>query len=351
MHGTLMTTTALIGLALAAATPAAFAQSSDQQSATAQGGASGAAASFCQQGWSQADQDGDGNVTREEIDALARAEFRQIDADGDGEITQSEFDDCMSRMRQASARTGQSDGGMQTDGSQPSGQQQQSGMQSGQQQQGGTQADGSQQSDQQQQGGTQADGSQQSGQQQQSAGWTARSQEDEQAFAQADRNRDEQLGTQEYGQAVGEAYSGMRRSGQQPSGQQQTGQDPQVLLLRQYVLVPTAEVSDARMREMSEDEIGARAGRAFDDMDRDGDGRITKEEWQQAERGAGQGDQRREPSFQSLDQDGSGGVSEEEYRQSSVQALSEAQQQGTGQTETAARDQGVPVIIYRVYRF
>jgi Ca2+-binding EF-hand superfamily protein len=332
-----MTTTALIGLGFVAATPAALAQSTDQQSATAQGGMSGSAASFCEQGWSKADQDGDGNVTREEIDALARAEFQEIDADGDGEITQSEFDDCMSSIREARMQAGQDDGGMQTDDAMASDQQQGAAAGAGER--------------------------------------------DEQAFTAADRDQDEQLDTQEYGQAVAEAYSGMQQgdqqgagqqagqqqAGQQQTGQQQTGQQqaaqqqtgqqqdgqsPQLLVLRQYVLVPTDQVSDQQLRQMSQDELGAQAGRAFEDMDRDGDGRITKEEWQQAERGSGLGDQQRQQSFQSLDQDASGGVSEEEYRQSTVQAFTETQQRGTGQTQTAARDgEGVPVIIYRLHRY
>jgi Ca2+-binding EF-hand superfamily protein len=148
---------------------------------------------------------------------------------------------------------------------------------------------------------------------------------------------------------------GQQQTGQQQAGQQQMGQHPQVLVLRQYVLVPTDRVSDEQMRQMKRDELAAHAGRAFKDMDRDGDGRISKQEWQQAERGAGQQDQQRRQSFQALDQDDSGTVSQEEYRQAAAQAHAEAQQQaqaGTGQQQqqAAAADQGVPVIIYRVYR-
>ncbi len=149
-------------------------------------------------------------------------------------------------------------------------------------------------------------------------------------------------------------------------------------MLRRYVwLVPTDTEGGS---QMSQDEAAGRAAQQFSSLDKNGDNKLSQDEWQSssapAASGSGQG--QTEQKYGALDADDSGSVSMEEYRQNRQQAFDEAmrnqqggshsqsggqssgqqqagstQQSGSGQSGSGeaadGQSEGVPVFIYRLY--
>ncbi|MCU0910921.1 MAG: hypothetical protein MUE98_06110 [Rhodobacteraceae bacterium] len=74
---------------LLAAGPAVYAQTAGE--AAPEGAAPAAPAAPAQRGFAAADADGDGQVTREEAQAVRQARIAALDADGDGFVTEAEL--------------------------------------------------------------------------------------------------------------------------------------------------------------------------------------------------------------------------------------------------------------------
>ncbi|SDY36465.1 EF-hand domain-containing protein [Citreimonas salinaria] len=92
MKTTLITTTALMALATGVAAEQHSGDASADQAAANQTG------SICETGFASYDQNGDGELGTDELDAVARASFREMDADGDGALTKQEYADCANVM-------------------------------------------------------------------------------------------------------------------------------------------------------------------------------------------------------------------------------------------------------------
>lgn len=115
MKTTLITTTALLALATGVAaekhsgetasnqnqqasqteqaTDAQQASQTGQATDTQQASQTGQA-SVCETGFASYDQNSDRELSSDELDSVARANFREMDADGDGALTRQEYSDC-----------------------------------------------------------------------------------------------------------------------------------------------------------------------------------------------------------------------------------------------------------------
>lgn len=59
---------------------------------------------LCHQGYAEIDSDGDGKLTRNEVEKETRAAFPKLDADGNGAVSQEEFVACLNQSAGETAR-------------------------------------------------------------------------------------------------------------------------------------------------------------------------------------------------------------------------------------------------------
>ena len=247
-------------------------------------------ASYCDEGYTVADTNQDNVISEDELTTARDSQFGAMDADGDGMISQQEYTDCMGSWSASSA-------------SEPA------------------------------------------------------SEED---FAEFDADQDDMVSAQEYmdqveNSSMGSADPGTMQSTSatgdtSASGNDATsgnsGEDGRVLILRRVLLVPQG-YDDARVGQMNDDEISARAANRFVGSDGDGDSQLTREEWmsraeQQQENIRGYMDR----MFDRTDADKSGDISRQEYQDAGMKRWQAAQAEGQAQNREGS-DTGAPVVIYR----
>ena len=235
---------------------------------------------YCQAGYAVADTDGDGYISENELTAVRDAQFADLDADGDGAVTKEEFANCMTAWAPEEA-------------SDPA---------------------------------------------------------DEQDLAEFDEDGDGSLSADEFMGGMQETAGmqiepGSVQSTSATSDTASEGQngDGQILLLRRLILVPS-DYDDARMQEMSAEELAARSGYTFETTDADGNAAISVEEWKDRYNTV-RAQQVLDREFDSLDADASGDVSRLEYYSAGLkkweQAQLTAEDKGMEENET-----GAPVVYF-----
>ncbi len=253
---------------------------------------------YCGESWVTVDTDNNGRVTRSEALAALDVEFSAIDANSDDAISREEYRECVTSNRYRDEDQIKGDGSA---GQSASGSDSQSTSQS---------TSGSASADKSDRSASAADEASSIPMQSKGKKDAIQAAYDD-AFGHADRNQDERISLEEYARTSGDVYSDAHRD---------AATAPEPVTLRRYlILVPqpvqmSADGSQVRIREMARDEAAARAAHRFGALDRDGDGMLTRSEFN-AEVTAGLSPSLAEKHFEAMDADGDGEMTREEYRQ------------------------------------
>lgn len=328
-----------------------------------------AKSSICADGFMAADMDDDGAVSESEASGSVEADFKAIDANGNGRISMSEFQKCFGEgnMQAASTRQKESD-------SKPASKD-------------GNDGDAEKAA----QSASAASGEDQDGMPRNAMKKPVEGAEgkpsdypsftdpvqayrDEASFAETDGDEDGSIDAAEYGAAMqrameeidrraammsggtdgssddAQAENGEMSGSEQADASDGTDDGQQMLLIRRYVLMRPADEramqgADASGMRAQRNRMAAGTGRGFATLDRDGNGRLSPDEWMGA---ATQGDMRAasERRYNRMDRDSSGGVSMDEYRQRRMEAYAKAMEQAKARGMQADEKKGVPVVIY-----
>lgn len=282
----------------------------------------------------KADSDGNGYVSRDELKAAAKAEFKALDKDGDGQISQDEYSNCRSNMNGLKSaqvdRTAESFDMADTDhdgsvdkqefmtGAQqayvnryPSANTGQSASAGGDMKSG--QAMTSSDSTQAASNNTQLKSDTSTNQSASLDDGTPNA-----STSPKDSGADTAMNAKtDTGSSSSNAPSATTGSSMSASSNAGGSGTDNVGTFETWVWLSPDEANNAQSLDtMSEDEAAGRSAMAFNALDRDHDGKISKQEWQNASPVSGNDDvmsTAMNSRFKSADSDKSGTLSEEEY--------------------------------------
>lgn len=166
-------------------------------------------------------------------------------------------------------------------------------------------------------------------------------------FGELDANSDKSIDMNEFKQSSQTAFRGMKSGTGSSSGTTAdagSGNADNLLVIRRYIFLTPAESQDpSALGNLTEDEAAGRAATTFAVLDKNGDGKISTDEWTESSPSYSQ--DRAESRFKQLDADSSSALSKEEFQtgMSSGMTASGEQQQNSQQ----ATEQGVPAFDYR----
>ena len=180
-------------------------------------------------------------------------------------------------------------------------------------------------------------------------------------FKSADANQDKQVDRTEYRDMAKQSYQAM----QDAEGSSDANAQPFVIL-RRYVWLTPDQAKDANgMKNMSQDEAAARSAINFSALDKNGDNKLSSDEWAQGTVSTKRDQKSASAEFNKMDKDGSGSIDESEYQsaqadkvdQTTTASTNKSNDDSNVQEEAAVTDQaedheatgamGTPVYVYR----
>ena len=139
---------------------------------------------------------------------------------------------------------------------------------------------------------------------------------DEESFAQADANKDDQIDRDEFREQASKAFEESRTA---------SADDPDAwVVFQRYVWLTPEEFDDSKMlSEMTADEAAGRSAMTFAALDQNSDGILDTEEWSEKSPPSHMDEEWASARFDEFDENASGAIDKEEYRTARSDMLDE----------------------------
>ncbi|WP_417427049.1 hypothetical protein [Hoeflea sp.] len=174
-------------------------------------------------------------------------------------------------------------------------------------------------------------------------------------FAEADTNKDQQIGRDEFRKGSQKAFEDATAA---------NAEDDKLIVLRRYVFLTPQEGQDqSTVKNMSADEAAGRSALTFAALNQNGDDVIDAQEWSERSPKFARDEEWANAQFDSIDSDSTNTVSREEFSDAREQMRDEmttgstnaddaagdqtAEANKSAAAEADGSDKGIPVYIYR----